>query len=46
MQLGYQTQLDTRSVIFKDDKILLVKERDGRSSRGWVIWTNPSAIIS
>lgn len=38
-ETGYQTpKLDTRSVIFKDDKILLVKERDGRWSLpgGWV----------
>ena len=38
-ETGYQTpKLDTRSVIFKDDKILLVKELDGRWSLpgGWV----------
>lgn len=38
-ETGYQTpKLDTRSVIFKDDKILLVKERDSRWSLpgGWV----------
>lgn len=38
-ETGYQTpKLDTRSVIFKNDKILLVKERDGRWSLpgGWV----------
>lgn len=38
-ETGYQTpKLDTRSVIFKDDKILLVKEIDGRWSMpgGWV----------
>ena len=36
---GYQTpKLDTRAVIFKDDKILLVKENDGTWSLpgGWV----------
>lgn len=38
-ETGYQTpKIDTRSVIFKDDKILLVKEIDGRWSMpgGWV----------
>ncbi len=38
-ETGYQTpKLDTRSVIFKDNKILLVKELDGRWSLpgGWV----------
>lgn len=38
-ETGYQTpKLDTRSVIFNDDKILLVKELDGRWSLpgGWV----------
>lgn len=38
-ETGYQTpKLDTRSVIFKNNKILLVKERDGRWSLpgGWV----------
>lgn len=36
---GYQTpKLDTRAAIFKNDKILLVKERDGKWSLpgGWV----------
>lgn len=36
---GFQTpKLDTRAAIFKDEKILLVKERDGRWSLpgGWV----------
>lgn len=36
---GFQTpKLDTRAAIFKEDKILLVKERDGRWSLpgGWV----------
>ena len=36
---GYQTpKLDTRAAIFKDDKILLVKENNGRWSLpgGWV----------
>lgn len=36
---GYQTpKLDTRAAIFQDDKILLVKENDGRWSLpgGWV----------
>lgn len=38
-EIGYQTpKLDTRAVIFKDDKILLVKENDGLWSLpgGWV----------
>ena len=38
-ETGYQTpKIDTRSVIFQDDKILLVKEIDGRWSMpgGWV----------
>ncbi|MGL5435227.1 MAG: NUDIX hydrolase N-terminal domain-containing protein [Lachnospiraceae bacterium] len=38
-EIGYQTpKLDTRAAIFKDGKILLVKERDGRWSLpgGWV----------
>ncbi len=38
-ETGFQTpKLDTRAAIFKDDKILLVKERDGRWSLpgGWV----------
>ena len=38
-ETGYQTpKLDTRSVIIKNNKILLVKERDGRWSLpgGWV----------
>ena len=38
-ETGYQTpKLDTRSVIFKDDKILLVKEKNGTWSLpgGWV----------
>ena len=48
-ETGYQTpKLDTRSVIFKDDKILLVKERDGRWSLpgGWVDVNQSIAIIS
>ena len=38
-EIGYQTpKLDTRAVIFKDDKILLVKESDGLWALpgGWV----------
>lgn len=38
-ETGYQTpKLDTRSAIFKDDKILLVRESDGRWAipGGWV----------
>ncbi|MGL5152160.1 MAG: NUDIX hydrolase N-terminal domain-containing protein [Clostridium sp.] len=38
-EIGYQTpKLDTRGVIFKDDKILLVKENSGKWSLpgGWV----------
>jgi len=38
-ETGYQTpKLDTRAAIFRDDRILLVKERDGRWSLpgGWV----------
>lgn len=38
-ETGYQTpKLDTRAAIFKDEKILLVKETDGRWSLpgGWV----------
>lgn len=38
-EVGYQTpKLDTRAAIFKDDKILLVKERNGAWSLpgGWV----------
>ena len=38
-ETGYQTpKLDTRAAIFKDDKILLVKENNGRWSLpgGWV----------
>ncbi len=38
-EIGYQTpKLDTRAAIFKGNKILLVKERDGKWSMpgGWV----------
>lgn len=38
-EIGYQTpKLDTRAAIFKEDKILLVKERSGKWSLpgGWV----------
>lgn len=38
-EFGYQTpKLDTRAAIFKDEKILLVQEKDGRWSLpgGWV----------
>lgn len=38
-EVGYQTpKADTRAAIFKDDKILLVQEADGRCSLpgGWV----------
>ena len=39
-ETGFQTpKLDTRAAIFKDDKILLVKEKNGTWSLpgGWVV---------
>ena len=38
-EIGYQTpKMDCRAAVFKDDKILMVKERDGKWSLpgGWV----------
>ncbi len=38
-EIGYQTpKMDSRAAVFKDDKILLVKERDGKWSLpgGWI----------